>query len=132
MLAPHEPPPLEVVNAQGTSDFFLICEHAGNRIPESLGDMGLSEEDRQRHIAWDIGARAVALELSKMLDAPLYMQRYSRLVCDCNRRPDVPSFAPEKKRSDDRPGQSELERGRSRGARRRNLLALPQCRDGST
>lgn len=96
VLAPHEPPPLEVVNAQGSSDFFLICEHAGNRIPESLGDMGLSEEDRQRHIAWDIGARAVALELSKMLDAPLYMQRYSRLVCDCNRRPDVPSFAPEK------------------------------------
>lgn len=96
VVAPHEPHPLEIVNERGTSEFFLICEHAGNRIPESLGDMGLSDEDRQRHIAWDIGARAVAVELSKMLDAPLYMQRYSRLVCDCNRRPDVPSFAPEK------------------------------------
>jgi len=33
--------------------------------------------------------------LARRLDAPLFMQRYSRLVCDCNRRTDVPSFAPE-------------------------------------
>lgn len=95
VLAADEPSPLEVHNAEGDSDFFLICEHAGRLIPRSLGTLGLSEEDRGRHIAWDIGARAVAAALSDMLGAPLYMQRYSRLVCDCNRRPDVKSFAPE-------------------------------------
>jgi predicted N-formylglutamate amidohydrolase len=95
LLAPDEPHPLEVRRADGSSDFVLICEHAGRRIPSALGTLGLSEEDRARHIAWDIGARAVAVALSDMLDSPLFMQRYSRLVCDCNRRPDVDSFAPE-------------------------------------
>ena len=74
---------------------MLICEHAGRRIPRALGTLGLGEEDLRRHIAWDIGARDVAVALSDRLDAPLFMQRYSRLVCDCNRRPDVPVFAPE-------------------------------------
>lgn len=95
ILAQDEPHPLETHRAEGRSDIVLICEHAGRLIPRSLGDMGLSEEDRARHIAWDIGAKAVAVALSDRLDAPLFMQRYSRLVCDCNRRPDVASFAPE-------------------------------------
>lgn len=95
LLAPDEPEPLEAVNPGGTSPFVLICEHAGRRIPRALGTLGLGEADLSRHIAWDIGARAVALSLSERLDAPLFMQRYSRLVCDCNRRPDVPAFAPE-------------------------------------
>ncbi|HEV7415637.1 N-formylglutamate amidohydrolase [Tianweitania sediminis] len=94
LLAPDEPHPLETVNLEGGADFVLICEHAGRRIPAVLGDMGLSEEDRRRHIAWDVGARDIAIALSRILDAPLFMQRYSRLVCDCNRRTDVPSFMP--------------------------------------
>lgn len=94
ILAQDEPHPLEIHNAGGQSDFFLICEHAGRLIPRAYGDMGLSETDLQRHIAWDIGARDVATALSAMLDAPLFTQRYSRLVCDCNRRPDVNDFAP--------------------------------------
>lgn len=95
LLAPDEPEPLECLNVDGASPYVLICEHAGRRIPRSLGSMGLAERDLRRHIAWDIGAREVALKLSERLDAPLFMQRYSRLVCDCNRRPDVPAFTPE-------------------------------------
>lgn len=94
LLAAHEPPPLEVFNEDGESDFVLICEHAGRLIPEALGDLGLPERDLERHIAWDIGARDISLALARRLDAPLFMQRYSRLVCDCNRRPDVPGFIP--------------------------------------
>lgn len=95
LLAPDEPPPLEAHNADGESEYVILCEHAGRFIPRALGSMGLSEDNRARHIAWDIGARSVALALSDLLGAPLFMQRYSRLVCDCNRRPDVPSFAPQ-------------------------------------
>jgi predicted N-formylglutamate amidohydrolase len=95
ILAHDEPDPLETVNLDGGSDFVLICEHAGRRVPRSMGDMGLPVHEFDRHIAWDIGARAVSLALAAELDAPLFMQRYSRLVCDCNRRPDVPSFTPE-------------------------------------
>jgi predicted N-formylglutamate amidohydrolase len=95
LLAYDEPEPLERVNPGGLSPFVLICEHAGRLIPRALGTLGLGEEDLRRHIAWDVGTRAVALALSERLDAPLFMQRYSRLVCDCNRRPDVPAFVPE-------------------------------------
>lgn len=94
ILEDDEPHPLEVHNAGGKSDFFLICEHAGRLIPRAYGDMGLSAVDLERHIAWDIGAKQVAVALSTLLDAPLFTQRYSRLVCDCNRRPDVADFAP--------------------------------------
>jgi predicted N-formylglutamate amidohydrolase len=91
-LHDDEPHPLKVHNADGDSEFFVICDHAGRLIPRALGTLGLSEEDRRRHIAWDIGARTIAVALSDRLGAPLFMQRYSRLVCDCNRRPDTPSF----------------------------------------
>ena len=109
LLAADEPPPLEVVNPDGGSDVFLICEHAGRRIPRALGTLGLGEADLGRHIAWDIGARDIALALARNLDAPLYMQRYSRLVCDCNRRPDVPSFAPERSEATVIPGNLALD-----------------------
>lgn len=95
VLKAHEPHPLETFNEDAASDYVIICEHAGRRIPESLGTMGLSENDLSRHIAWDIGALSVAKKLSDLLDAPLYTQRYSRLVCDCNRQPDAETFAPE-------------------------------------
>ncbi|HTA21767.1 MAG TPA: N-formylglutamate amidohydrolase, partial [Polyangia bacterium] len=70
---------------QGRSAFFLICDHAGRLLPRALGTLGLSEAERTRHIAWDIGALGLAQELSAALDAHLVWQRYSRLVIDCNR-----------------------------------------------
>lgn len=94
LLDDDEPFPVDVVNLEGESPIFLVCEHAGRRIPRKLGDMGLSEEDRKRHIAWDIGAGAVSALLAERLDAPLITQAYSRLVCDCNRETHVPSFIP--------------------------------------
>ena len=75
ILAQDEPHPLEIVNAEGASPFVLVCEHAGRIIPRALGDMGLSDEDRARHIAWDIGARPVAEAVSALLGAPLFLQR---------------------------------------------------------
>jgi predicted N-formylglutamate amidohydrolase len=77
------------------SDFLLLCEHAGRLIPRAAGTLGLPEAELGRHIAWDIGARDVATELSDTIGAPLFLQRYSRLFCDCNRKPDAPAFAPE-------------------------------------
>ena len=75
------------------SPFLLIGDHAGKAIPTSLGDMGLSEEDRGRHIAVDLGARELGLILGERLQAPFLAQHFSRLVCDCNRHPDDPSWA---------------------------------------
>lgn len=94
-LTPQEPPPLKIVNADGGSDYVLICEHAGRRIPAALEDLGLPASELRRHIAYDLGAGDLAGALSRRMDAPLFTQRYSRLVCDCNRQPGVASFIPE-------------------------------------
>lgn len=94
-LQPDEPSPLEIHNRQAASDFFLICEHAGRLLPRRAGTLGLPPAELTRHIAWDIGARDIAVALADRLAAPLFMQRYSRLFCDCNRKPHVASFAPE-------------------------------------
>ncbi len=85
LLAADEPAPFTIENAHGSSPFFLICDHAGRRIPRALGDLGVSAGDRERHIAWDIGAACVGTHLSALLDAFFIRQTYSRLVIDCNR-----------------------------------------------
>lgn len=86
MLSGREPAPLAVENRWGRSAFVILCEHAANRIPKKLENLGLKQGDLKRHIAWDIGALALGRLLSERLDAPLLYQRYSRLVFDCNRR----------------------------------------------
>jgi predicted N-formylglutamate amidohydrolase len=94
LLGEDEPLPVDVVNRQGASAFLLTADHAGRRIPRSLGDFGVSPADMERHIAWDIGIDPVTRMLSARLDAPAVLQRYSRLVIDCNRNPQVESAFP--------------------------------------
>jgi predicted N-formylglutamate amidohydrolase len=85
LLAEDEPLPFEVAGRDGRSPFVVICDHAGRLLPRALGSLGLSENELARHIAWDIGAGAVARRLATRLDAFVACQRYSRLVIDCNR-----------------------------------------------
>lgn len=94
LLAAGEPAAYSVVLPEGRSRFVLTCDHASRRIPQSLGTLGLSQEALSTHVAWDIGAAGVAHRLSALLDAPLVLQGYSRLVIDCNRPPGVPSSIP--------------------------------------
>jgi predicted N-formylglutamate amidohydrolase len=85
LLGSDEPPPWRAENPQGSSGYLIICDHAGRRIPRRLRNLGLSDNDLQRHIAWDIGAAEVAIALGRALDACVILQTYSRLVIDCNR-----------------------------------------------
>ncbi len=95
LLSPADPPPCEIVNPDGRGRVVLICEHGGRLVPQALDGLGLPSEAFERHIAWDIGAAGVAREMSGMLDAPLLLQRYSRLVIDCNRTLKSPDLIPE-------------------------------------
>ncbi|MFG6585662.1 MULTISPECIES: N-formylglutamate amidohydrolase [unclassified Sulfitobacter] len=90
LLCKADPPAVELLNERGTGGFVFGCEHAGNRIPLSLGSLGLSRAERTRHIAWDIGAARLTEKLSEKLDSPAVLQAYSRLVFDCNRTMDHP------------------------------------------
>ena len=108
LLADDESDPFETVNPLGDSDICLVCEHAGRRVPRALGRLGLPEAEFDRHIAFDIGAETVARRLSALLDAPLVLQPYSRLVYDCNRPPDAPSAMPEVSETTEIPGNRNL------------------------
>src|SRR6201987_3309940 len=94
LLDPDEPDPVALDNETGSSIFFLTCDHAGRAFPRRLGRLGLPESETLRHIAWDIGIGAVGQRLSRLLDAAVVLQTYSRLVIDCNRDPNVASSIP--------------------------------------
>lgn len=100
--------PADVVNAQGQSPIVLVCEHASNYIPKSLATLGLAGSNLTSHIAWDPGAEPVARTLSRILDATLVLQRYSRLVYDCNRPPVAASAIPVVSESTPIPGNANL------------------------
>jgi predicted N-formylglutamate amidohydrolase len=94
LIAADEPAPVYSRRRDGSSVYVIAVDHASRRIPRCLGSLGLSEVDLERHIAWDIGALAVAEGVSDTLDAPLVAQNYSRLVIDCNRRNGEPTSIP--------------------------------------
>jgi len=104
LLAERDPPAFELVNPRGGSHAVLICDHASNRIPLRLGNLGLGQETLADHIAWDPGAAAVARVLSELLDAPLVLSAYSRLVIDCNRPLESPESIAEESAGTEVPG----------------------------
>jgi predicted N-formylglutamate amidohydrolase len=87
LLATDEPPAFTVDNENGKSPFLIVADHAGKHFPRRLGQLGLSEAECERHIAWDLGAGAVCCLIGKALNAVVVRQNYSRLVIDCNRTP---------------------------------------------
>ena len=85
LLGKDDPAPFTVLNPHGTSPIVLLADHAGQRIPARLGDLGVPRGELDRHIGWDIGIAGVTRGLAAMLDAFAILQTYSRLVIDCNR-----------------------------------------------
>jgi predicted N-formylglutamate amidohydrolase len=89
LLAADEPPAYVTFGEPNNAPFLLLCDHASNRLPRRLGTLGVSESERRRHIAWDIGAAQVTTQIARRLGAFAILQNYSRLVIDCNRSPAV-------------------------------------------
>jgi predicted N-formylglutamate amidohydrolase len=77
---------------EAMTSLILICDHARNAVPPEIGDLGLPPEDMGRHIAWDVGARAVTLGLAARLGAGAVLSTFSRLVIDPNRGEDDPTL----------------------------------------
>lgn len=90
LLGGSDPSPCEVIEAVSDSPFVLLADHAGQRVPTRLDNLGLPRADLDRHIGWDIGIAAVTRLLAGQLGACAILQRYSRLVIDCNRPPGAP------------------------------------------
>lgn len=85
---------VELIDNGVRSPVFLVCEHAGNRIPQGWGTLGLAEEVLSQHIGWDIGAAVITRALAQRFGATAVLARYSRLFMDCNRCPDWDDAVP--------------------------------------
>ena len=97
VLAKQENTPnVEILNPDGDASIVLICEHASNSIPDLYENPLVDKKLLNEHIAWDPGARSLALELSYLFNAPLVCSKVSRLIYDCNRPPESASAIPEK------------------------------------
>src|SRR5579871_153429 len=108
LLGADEPGAVLVERAQGASCFVIVVDHASARIPRRLGSLGLHASELHRHIAWDLGALALARRVATALDAPLVAQNYSRLVIDCNRDPRVATSIPKISELTEIPGNQRL------------------------
>ncbi|SDW90722.1 Predicted N-formylglutamate amidohydrolase [Albimonas donghaensis] len=84
----------EIVAPDADPTILLLCDHAANTVPAEIngGDLGLPPEDMARHIAYDVGARAVTLALAERLGCPAVLSTFSRLVIDPNRGEDDPTL----------------------------------------
>ena len=92
MIEEYECPVVETMNVDGAAPLLIACDHAGNKIPESLFGLGMSAAHLQQHIAYDIGALAVAELISDALHCPLVAAQFSRLLIDPNRGLDDPTL----------------------------------------
>ena len=81
-----------VVRRDAPSAILILCDHATNALPPEYGSLGLPEWRLDRHIAYDIGALPVALELGRHLNATVVYSRFSRLLIDPNRGRDDPTL----------------------------------------
>lgn len=85
--------PSQIIGESRSSRFLITCDHAANTVPPDLGgSLGLPVSDMARHIAYDVGAAGVSRELGELLDAPVVLSNFSRLVIDPNRGEDDPTL----------------------------------------
>lgn len=109
LLAAADPAPVRLDGeVLSPGPLVLIGDHAGRAIPHALGDLGLPEVERRRHIAVDIGIEELGLTLAAWLGAPFLRQGYSRLVIDCNRAPGHPGSIAATSDGTDVPGNQNL------------------------
>lgn len=69
----------------GAAPVLVFCDHASNAMPASFDCLGLPQDILATHIAWDIGASAVAEALARQLGAAFLSCGFSRLLIDANR-----------------------------------------------
>lgn len=84
----------QILGADRPGRWLVTCDHATNRVPDWVngGDLGIAPEDMARHIAYDLGAKGLAMALAERLDSPCIVSDFSRLVIDPNRGEDDPTL----------------------------------------
>ncbi len=84
--------PYRSIAGDAATGLLILCDHAANSLPEAYACLGLRPEDLHRHIAYDMGAAAVAECLASQLGVPAILSQFSRLLIDPNRGLDDPTL----------------------------------------
>lgn len=82
----------EFIPGAPDAGLVITCDHATNAFPAGYGTLGLTPDQLERHIAYDIGAAGVTRRLAALLGAPAVLSRFSRLFIDPNRAPEDPTL----------------------------------------
>ena len=123
LLDPDEPDPVTLENEWEVRFSFSPASMRG--APSPAGSAA-SACRRPRRCGTSPGISASApsgVQLSRLLDAAVILQTYSRLVIDCNRDPKVPSSIPEISESTEIPGNRGLDEAER--AARANAIFRP-------
>lgn len=88
------PLPFTILGHNRPGPWLVTCDHATSRVPDWVngGDLGIPAADMARHIAWDVGAADLAETLGDLLNSPVILSDFSRLVIDPNRGEDDPTL----------------------------------------
>jgi predicted N-formylglutamate amidohydrolase len=99
----------EYNNQNCEAHIIFICDHASNHIPEEYANLGLSKENLESHIAYDIGAKRITKELAKKLGQTSFFSNFSRLLVDPNRNENDPDIIVSNSFGIDIPGNLKLD-----------------------
>ena len=76
----------EFKNKKLINHIIFICDHASNYIPRKYKKLGISDSNLESHIAFDIGAKNLTINLAKKLKQSYFLSNFSRLLIDPNRK----------------------------------------------
>lgn len=85
-------PSYGIIEGDIRNNMVIISDHARNCVPDGYNNLGLPEGEFERHIAFDIGAEALTIQLAQKLDVPAVYSKFSRLLIDPNRGVDDPTL----------------------------------------
>jgi predicted N-formylglutamate amidohydrolase len=103
--------PVTLLGSATSARVVLTCEHASAAVPDEYAGLGLAPAQLSDHIGWDIGAAALAEELSRGLAAPAVLSAASRLLVDCNRHLGDADLMPQRSHGVTVPGNAAIDAG---------------------
>ena len=73
-------------NFKSKNHIIFICDHATNNIGKIYRNQFLNTKILDSHVAYDIGAKSLTLNLTKKLKQSCIFSNFSRLLIDPNRK----------------------------------------------
>jgi len=104
-----EDDPVERIEGNFAAGVLFVCDHATNALPEAYGTLGLTKQQLDRHIAYDIGAAWITRHLAGIFESPAILSRFSRLLIDPNRGTDDPTLVMRLSDGDIIPGNARID-----------------------